>query len=144
MIAEMDFRGSRVFRCHEIGKEDRREWRLKAWMCDLAVCSGMELVETPMVSVEALVDLARLIDDMSGSLACSMVSEGHRSEDGDAHELQAEEEAEADSAEPVCSTTSAARVAGTGGKCPEGGGATSGGDPEGARCRPCPSRGGRR
>ena len=144
VIREMVFCGSRVFCCHEIGKEDRKQFRIQAWMCDLAVCSEMKLVENPAVSVEVLFALARLISDMSGSQVCSMVSEGHHPEDGDAHEMHGQEEVEAGSAEPVCSTTSAPRVAGAARRCPEGGGATPGGDPAGSRGRPCRSRGGRR
>jgi len=68
------------FRCCAHGDVGRRDFDIPAWMFDPVTCSTMTLSVIPMVDMEALIQLRRLLDCALGRKEFGMVEGGHRLE----------------------------------------------------------------
>src|SRR6516164_9132727 len=69
-----------AFRCCAHGDVGRRDFDIPAWMFDPVTCSTMTLSVNPMVDMEALIQLRRLLDCALGRKEFGVVEGGHRLE----------------------------------------------------------------
>ena len=69
-----------AFRCCAHGDVGRRDFDIPAWMFDPATCATMTFGVIPMVDMEALIQLRRLLDCALGRKEFGVVEGGHRLE----------------------------------------------------------------
>ena len=69
-----------AFRCSALVDVERRNFDIPVWMFDRVTCSTMTLSVSPMVDLEVLIQLRRLLDYALGKTEPGVVEGGHRLE----------------------------------------------------------------
>ncbi len=87
VLFERRWKGGVAFRCGAQGAVGCRDFDIPAWMFDRPRCSTMTLQAIPVVDMEALIQLRRLLDYAPCKQVPSVVEGGHRLEvtQGGAH-----------------------------------------------------------